>query len=146
MNIYALVFGIITAILIIWRFKKSRLERARLPYPLLLASFPLYYFVFALYAGDYTALLKELGIGIIFFTIAALAIKASRKTSSLFIAAGCIAHGIYDAYHDVLFINNGTPSWWLEFCGSIDILLGIYLIYFAMTVRNRSFAPDYGKA
>jgi peptidoglycan/LPS O-acetylase OafA/YrhL len=146
MNIYALTIGIITAILIIWHFKRRKLEKSKLPYPILLATFPLYYFVFALYSSDYVALYKEIGVGFIFLVLALLAIKSNRKASSLLVAIGCIAHGIYDAYHNMLFINNGTPSWWLEFCGSIDIILGIYLIYFAVSAPNKAFKNDRQKA
>lgn len=139
MNIYALSIGIITAILIIWHFKRRKLEKAQFPYPILLATFPVYYFVFALYASDFTALYKEIGISLIFISVVYLAIKSNRKISALLVAFGCIAHGVYDIYHDVLFINNGTPVWWAEFCGSIDLILGIYLIYFAITAPNKAF-------
>jgi len=146
MNIYALTIGIITAILIIWHFKRRRLERAKLPYPILLATFPLYYFVFALYANNYTALYKEAGIGFIFFLLAYLSIKTKRKTSTSIVAVGCITHAIYDTYHNMLFVNTGTPEWWLEFCGSIDLILGLYLIYFALTAPNKAFKMDRQKA
>lgn len=139
MNIFALTIGVITAFLIIWHFNRRKLERARLPYPALLSTFPVYYFVFALYASDYVALYKEIGVGIIFFVLAYIAIKSKRKMSASLVAVGCIAHAIYDSYHNVFFINSGTPAWWLEFCGSIDLILGLYLIYFAITVRNKSF-------
>lgn len=146
MNLYALLIGIITAILIIWHFKRRKLEKAQLPYPILLATFPLYYFVFAIYANDYLALFKEVGISLIFFGLAYLAIKSRRKASALIVALGCIAHAIYDIYHNIFFINSGTPAWWLEFCGSIDLILGIYLIYFAITAPNKAFKLDHQKA
>jgi len=146
MNMYALTIGFITTTLIIWHFKRRKLEKARLPYPILLATFPLYYFAFALYATDYLALYKEIGIGLIFLLLAYLAIKSNRKTSLFLIALGCIAHGIYDVYHNMLFINNGTPEWWIEFCGSIDLIIGIYLTYFAATVPNKAFIMDHQKA
>jgi len=132
MNIYALLIGIISAILIILYFKKRKLEEEQLPYPILLATFPVYYFAFALYVSDFVALYKEIGISLIFLLVVYLAIKSNRKISALLIALGCIAHGIYDIFHNTLFVNNGTPEWWTEFCGSIDLILGIYLIYFAI--------------
>jgi len=146
MNVYALSTGIITAILIIWHFKRRRLEKKQLPYPILLATFPVYYYVFAIYASDFTALYKEIGISLIFVLLVYIAIKSNRKISASIVAFGCIAHGIYDIYHNTLFINNGTPAWWAEFCGSIDIILGVYLIYFAITAPNRTFKLDHQKA
>ncbi len=46
-------------------------------------------------------------------------------------------HAIYDYYHDDLFINPGTPTWWPEFCGSIDIIIGVYIIYLALMLEKR---------
>lgn len=111
MNIYALSIGIIAAILIIWHFKRRKLEKARLPYPILLATFPVYYFAFALYASDFIALYKEIGISLIFILLVYLAIKSNRRISASLVALGCIAHGFYDMYHNTLFTNNGTPDW-----------------------------------
>ncbi len=145
MNISALTIGIITAVLIIWHFKKSKLEKAQLTYPILLATFPVYYFVFAIYAGDYLALFKEAGFSLVFFGLAYLAIILKRKASASLVALGYIVHGIYDIYHDKLFINNGTPVWWAEFCGSIDLILGIYLIYFAVAAPNKAFKLERQK-
>jgi hypothetical protein len=145
MNVYALSIGVITAILIIWHFKRRKLEDAQLPYPILLSTFPLYYFVFAIYASDYLALYKEAGVSLIFFVLVYLAIKSKRKTSASIVALGCIAHAIYDAYHNIFFINTGTPVWWLEFCGSIDLIIGTYLICFAITAPNKTFKMDRKK-
>lgn len=142
MNIYALLIGIITVIFIIWHFKRRKLEKAQMPYPLLLATFPLYYFAFALYASDYHAFYKEMAVSIIFFALAYAAFKSNRTISASLVAFGCISHAVYDIYHNMFFINAGTPSWWLEFCGSIDIILGIYLIYFAFTAPNKSFTKN----
>ena len=136
MNSFAFATGVITAVLIIGYFKKTKLQHSRLAYPLLLASFPVYYFVFAVYAGDTTAFINETGTGIIFIAISLLAIYSKRKNAALMVGAGCILHAAYDAYHDVFFINQGTPAWWPEFCGSIDLILGVYLIYLALNTMS----------
>jgi hypothetical protein len=142
MKIYALLIGVITGILIIWHFKRRKLEYSQLPYPILLATFPVYYFAFALFASDFNALYKEIGISIVFFLLVYFAIKVNRKMSALLVALGCIVHGVYDIYHDLLFINNGTPLWWPEFCGSIDLILGAYLIYFSKTIPSKVFTVE----
>jgi hypothetical protein len=115
------------------------LERTQFAYPILLASFPFYYFAFAIYDGNFVALYKEIALGFIFFALVSIAITSKRKTSAALIGIGCILHAVYDAFHNMLFINAGTPSWWLEFCGSIDLILGVYLLYFAITMPNKSF-------
>ena len=104
-----------------------------------MASFPLYYFAFAVYGHDLIALYKEIAIGSAFFVLAFIAIKSKRKTSAALVGIGCLLHAAYDAYHNVLFVNPGTPSWWLEFCGSIDLILGVYLFYFATKAPNKTF-------
>ncbi len=47
-----------------------------------------------------------------------------------------------NSYH---FTNAGTPEWWFEFCGSIDVILGVYLIYFAMKIPNRALSSKESK-
>ena len=138
MNIYALITGLVIVTYIIIRFRKTKLDRTKCAYPLLLASFPVYYFAFALYANDYPALGKEVLIGIIFFVIAYIAYRSNRKIAAIIIGSGSFLHALYDAYHDLLFINTGTPAWWLEFCGSIDLILAIYLFYFAINISGTS--------
>jgi len=142
MNIYALTIGIAIVTYVIIRFKKTRLERTKWAYPLFLASFPVYYFAFAIYAKNTQALGYEVLVGLIFFLIAFVAFKSRNKTSALLVGAGSILHGVYDAYHDLLFVNPGTPDWWLEFCGSIDIILGLYLIYYAVNVPDKVLKQD----
>lgn len=139
MNLYALTIGLVVVFYVIYRFKITRLEKTSWAYPLFMATFPVYYFVFALYGNDYVALGKEMLIGTIFLILAYIAYKSNRKLSALLVAAGCLLHAAYDMYHDILFVNAGTPGWWLEFCGSIDLILGLYLIYFALTVPDKAY-------
>lgn len=141
MNIYALVIGLIIVTYVIVRFKKTRLERTKWAYPIFLASFPLYYVAFSVYGNDISALWKELLVGVLFFSIAYIAFKSQRKISVLLIGIGTILHAFYDYWHDLLFINAGTPDWWIEFCGSIDLILGLYLIYIGLKLPNKVLKP-----
>jgi hypothetical protein len=129
MTLTALLLGILIVVFIIYRFRTMGLERTRWAYPTLLATFPLYYFGFALYANDLHALGYEIVIGVAFFLIAYVAFQSSMRRSVLFVGLGCLMHGVYDVYHDHFFINAGTPDWWIAFCCSIDVILGGYLIY-----------------
>ncbi len=133
MNLIAFTAGIIIAVAVIIRFRKTRLEKKSWAYPLLIATFPVYYWVFAITGSDMSALYKEIMMGIVFIGLAFLAIKINRKTGLIVLAAACLFHGVYDVMHDKLFINSGTPLWWPEFCGAIDILIGLYLFYMAIS-------------
>lgn len=142
MNIYALIIGIVIVTYVIIRFKKTKLERTKWAYPLFLATYPIYYFAFAIYGNDLIALGKEIAMGSIFLLLAFLAYKSQRKLSALLVGLGSILHAVYDAYHNSIFVNAGTPVWWLEFCGSIDVILGLYLIYFAIKIPNKVLKQD----
>ena len=136
----------LTVTYIIFRFKKTRLEKTKWAYPLLLGSFPVYYFVFAIYAQDYKALGYELAFGVLFIVAAYFAFKTKRKLSLLVVGIFCILHAAYDLFHDYLFVNTGAPSWWLEFCGSIDIILGFYLIFLALSLSKQSYILNKNQA
>ncbi|WP_199611480.1 hypothetical protein [Flocculibacter collagenilyticus] len=128
MNILALCIGLLIAVCIIFYFNTQKIEFSAKAYPALLFTFPLYYFVFAIYGNDQRALFLEMMIGLLFFFVAALSLRMSTKNKMLLLSAGFIAHGLYDVIHNALFFNAGTPIWWPEFCGIIDIILGVYLV------------------
>jgi hypothetical protein len=104
---------------------------------MLLATFPLYYWFFAVYASDYTALLNELMASVAFFAIAYVAYRFRSFATLLLLSIGYIVHAAYDVYHDALFVNSGVPIWWPEFCGSVDVLIGGYVAYLAFSVGRR---------
>ena len=138
MNYYALMVGILLALSLIISFRTNRLERNRSAFPLILASFPVYYWVFALFGSDYQALVYEALIAIIFLALAYAAYRTKATTSLYLLAAGYIGHAIYDIFHNELFINAGSPIWWPEFCGAVDVLVGLYLIYLARSSKSGS--------
>jgi len=135
MEILAIIFGLFISIVVIVHFKKTRLESSRFAYSLLLISFPFYYMSFAIYAHDYVSFALELGAGIVFFVLGALALKLDNFYKFLLLATGYIFHAIYDVSHDVFFINAGTPGWWPEFCFTVDLLIGLYLVGLAFTYK-----------
>lgn len=137
MNIFALIIGISISILVILRFKKRRLESSKYTYPILLITFPFYYFVFAVYGNAYNAIPLEFFGGLIFFIIPLISLKLNDFYKFNILALGYILHGVYDVIHDMFFINAGTPVWWPEFCGVIDIILGLYLVSLAFRLRGR---------
>jgi cbb3-type cytochrome oxidase subunit 3 len=118
------------------RFRITNLNKRELLYPLLLASFPLYYFVFAIYAGSSTALISEIYVGSFFIAVALFAYKLNS-------VVGYLDHALYDVLHNHLFINEGTPDWSPEFCGAVDVLIGLYLIYLAYVLRTERKPTDF---
>ena len=146
MNYIALIVGMFTVTYIIFRFKKTRLERTTWAYPMLLGSFPVYYFVFAVYAQDYKALGYEVAIGALFMAAAYFSYKTNRKLSFFVVGIFCVLHAAYDLFHHYLFINAVAPLWWLEFCGSIDVILGFYLILLARSLPEESLILNKNKA
>lgn len=131
MNILAIIVGIAISVVVILRFKKSRLGASKLGYSSLLITFPFYYFVFAVYGNNYEVIPLEFLGGLVFFVIALLSIKYSDFYRFKLLGLGYILHGFYDITHDEFFINTGTPLWWPEFCGVIDFLMGLYLLTLA---------------
>ncbi len=138
MNIYALVIGIFIAVIVVLRFRIKKLENTKWAYPIFLATFPIYYWFFAVTAADYTALIHEFIASIAFLTIAYVAYRFRSFATLLLLAIGYGAHAAYDVYHDVLFFNAGVPVWWPEFCGSVDTLIGGYVAYRAFALRRRN--------
>ena len=141
MNFVALIIGLTLATYAIVRFREIKLEKKKWVYPLLLATFPFYYFAFAIYAEDYSALINEIYVGLIFIAVAYTAYKLKNTIGIIILAIGYIGHAVYDIVHNHLFINEGTPVWWPEFCGAVDGLMGMYLVYLALSLRaNRKYA------
>jgi len=128
-NFTALFVGIIIAVYVVVRFRETKLERKAWAYPSLIATFPVYYWVFALYGSDLQVFYKEIWVGTIFVSLIFVSLKIKRSMGLLLLAVTCISHAVYDVVHDELFTNSGVPSWWPEFCGSIDVLIGFYLVY-----------------
>jgi len=137
MNYYALVIGIIIAIYVVIRFRRTRLEKKKWVYPAFLATFPVYYWVFAISASDNAALMNELAVGLGFLIIAYIAYKSNSGIGLLLLVLGYILHALYDVLHNSFFHNAGTPSWWPEFCGAIDMLIGLYLIYLVFPKQQK---------
>lgn len=135
MNLYALAVGIAVAIYVVMTFRKTKLETSKWAYPLLLSTFPIYYLVFAVYGSDYTALLSELLAGVLFIALSCWAYRLGSFNALFVLAIGYTGHAIYDFGHDALFVNAGAPLWWPEFCGSVDLLIGIYLFVVATSVK-----------
>jgi len=118
----------ITSISIIKLLKTSMLNRSW-SYPLLLSLFPIFYIIFALSINDKSIMKNELLAGLLFFAIAAIYIRYREPWTETLLAMGFILHAVYDVMHDLLFTNMGVPLWWPEFCGTVDLFIGLYLLF-----------------
>ncbi len=106
-------------------------------WPLFLITLPIWYMLFGLLAWDGDAIIKELLFGLPYIAVG-LAVWKFRPTLSLYILGiAWLSHGLYDYYHDWLFINPGVFSWYPMFCALVDITVGGYLIAFNRKIINR---------
>ena len=138
MNIYALAVGVVSAVGVVQLFKAWGLESTKWAYPVLLAEFPVNYWAFAIYGSDSAALLKEIVVGLAFLAVAYIAYKVKAFVTLLLLAFGYVMHAAYDFSHNFLFVNAGAPTWWPEFCASVDVLIGAYVAYLAFSSPKKS--------
>jgi hypothetical protein len=123
------LFGIATGVLT----SLAGMDRDRSLYPVMMIVIALLYCLFAVLGGSTQALTLESAIGLIFIASAV----AGFKTTLWFTVAGIAGHGLFDLVHPRLFHNPGVPVWWPGFCGSIDIVLGVYLAWLITRGRIR---------
>ena len=102
----------------------TRFDKDRSFYSTVLVIIASYYVLFAVLDGSAHALAWELVIAVAF---SAVAIIGALVVPTL-VGIGIIAHGLFDLVHDVFITNSGVPSWWPSFCGSIDVLLGLWVV------------------
>jgi len=133
-TIYAFVSFAIIRILKISMFQRNW------AYPLLLASFPLFYMFFALWINDKTELKNEFFGGLLFFIIAIIYVRYRKPWVEPLLIAGFFLHAAYDIFHNLFFINMGVPLWWPEFCGTVDLFIGFYLLF--LYKKNKTINPE----
>lgn len=139
MNYPAVIVGILLAGFIIACIRPRASSSLLQHYSVLLATFPLYYLVFAVWASDFSSFYKELVIGALFWGVCLIPLSRLLKSSYyafIVLGLGYLAHGFYDIWHGLLFVNRGTPQWWPEFCAVVDVILAGYLLYTAWLMRN----------
>lgn len=124
-----LIGGLSGAVLILLLYRMGALQE-RSGIAVLLAAIAFFWPVFAVQAN---ASLIEIGIhATVFLAFAVLAAYGFRQSASV-LAAGLIAHGVFDAL--VLVAGNPGPSWWPVFCGTLDVVAGAILLFLIRTRR-----------
>lgn len=117
------IVGIVLGVLIGVLTSMIGMDRDRALYPATLIVIAAYYVLFAAMGGTNQTILAEIAAGMIFV---GLAVAGFRWTLWL-TAAGIAGHGIFDLFHGYVIHNPGVPAFWLGFCSSIDVVLGVYL-------------------
>ena len=118
------VVGVLIAVGIAALAKFTRFDEDRSFYFTVLVIIASYYVLFAVLGGSDLALVWELVIAAAFSTVA---IVGALHAPTL-VGIGIIAHGLFDFVHDGIIENPGVPTWWPSFCGSVDVLLGLWVV------------------
>ncbi len=142
MNNTALFAGIIIALATIKLFNSPKVNTQYI-YTWLLASLPVYYWLFAAYSGDFIVLFKETLVAIIFISLAWYCMLLNNRNYPLLLSMAYLLHAAYDLTHSSFFINPGSPLWWPEFCAVIDLILGLYIASFIVRQPRRSHSIYY---
>ncbi len=126
--------GVVLGVLVGFGTTAVGMDRDRALYPAALIVIAAYYVLFAAMTGSTESIIAEITAGLVFVGLAVAGFR-----SSLWIAAAGIAgHGIFDLIHDYVIFNPGVPDFWLGFCSSIDIVLGLYLAWMLWRGQIRS--------
>jgi hypothetical protein len=116
-SVLGIVIGLLTS--------SIGMDRDRALYPATLIVIAAYYVLFAVMGGSTEAIFAEIGVGMLFVVMAV----AGFRWTLWITAAGIVGHGIFDVFHGYVIHNAGVPGFWLGFCSSIDVVLGMYLAW-----------------
>jgi len=130
-NAEAALAGVILALAVSLFARVVGLDKDRAFYPTVLVVIAVLYGLFAVLGGSWSALRAEL-VGAAIF-IGAVVIGFRRNL--WIVAAGLVAHGLYDFVHPRIIDNPGVPHWWPAFCGAYDVAAGVVLGW--LLTRNR---------
>lgn len=125
------VVGMTLALLIGLSMSFIGFDRDRAFYPTVMIVIALYYALFAVMGGSIGVLALE-AVPIAVFVLVAI---AGFKYSLWLVAVALVAHGVFDVFHDQLFLNAGVPTWWPGFCLGYDVVAGLYLAWLLKTNR-----------
>ena len=125
------VVGVLLAAGIAALAKFTRFDEDRSFYPTVLVIIASYYLLFAVIDGSSHALVWELVIAVAFSTAALI----GALFSPTLVGIGIPTHGLFDLVHDVIIQNPGVPAWWPSFCGSLDAMLGLWVINITRSQR-----------
>lgn len=98
-------------------------DRERSFYPTALIVIAFYYVLFAAMGAPGETLGVEMVIALGFTALAVIGFRRNL----LLVAAAIGGHGVFDWVRPAFLENAGMPVWWPGFCGSADVVLGMWL-------------------
>jgi len=119
------LIGIVLALGVALFARVAGFDRDRAFYPTVLIVIGFLYDLFGVMGGSTHALVAETCVGAGFFLLAWLGFKYS----AWLVAAGLVAHGVFDWFHAHLITNAGVPVWWPQFCMTYDVTAGFVLAW-----------------
>lgn len=122
--------GVLTIVL------AQRIRGQRWLYSLGLLTLPSLYAFFALQAGEQAVGVKEMIYGIPFLAAGLVFVLVSIRHSAVVVGAFWILHGLYDLTHSRLITNAGVPGWYPVWCFSVDVVIGIYLLWLSRRIPD----------
>jgi hypothetical protein len=105
-------------------------------YALGLLTLPSLYANFALQAGEPAVGVKEMIYGVPFIAAGLVFAFVSVRQSAVVVGAFWILHALWDLTHSQFFTNAGVPGWYPVFCFSVDIVIGVYLLWLSRRITH----------
>jgi hypothetical protein len=102
----------------------AKFDRESAFYSTVLIVVASYYLLFAAIGADTHALLVETIFFLAFSAIAVIGFKGDLRC----VAAGLIAHGLFDFFLHGHIPNTGMPVWGPGFCGAYDVVIGVWML------------------
>ena len=119
----AMFIGVALALAVSLYARVVGLDRDRAFYPTVLAVIALIYDLFSVMGASTRVLLLEAAVTCVFL----IAVAIGFRRSLWIVAAGLLAHGLYDFAHPWLFANPGVPGFWPPFCLGYDAMAAAWL-------------------
>jgi hypothetical protein len=105
-------------------------------YALGLLTLPSLYASFALQAGEPAVGVKEMIYGIPFIAAGLVFAFASVRQSAVVVGLFWLLHALWDLTHSQFFTNAGVPGWYPVWCFSVDMVVGVYLLWLSRRIPD----------
>lgn len=129
MNTMPVIIGAALAVILASFARLTKFDRDRSYYAVVLIVIATYYVLFACIANE--AIVAEILVAAMFSILATL----GGLRWPMLLGVGIFLHGVFDTMHGYIISNPGVPVWWPAFCASIDIVLGLWVIFLVATKR-----------
>ncbi|CAA0079068.1 Uncharacterised protein [Zhongshania aliphaticivorans] len=128
------VAGILFVIAMVWVFRQRHWESWAFSGALI--CLPLIYISFGVFASSEGVVVKEVVYGLPFLAGGSLLLFYGFRFSAYIVAALWLLHGVYDLYHQSLFVNDAVFSWYPVFCAAVDVSVALYLMWYGTAIRS----------